>query len=152
MARRRGDAQPTDPVRVVLISPGPAFRPQAIARAIEAANGQRIAVVVIARIHGSSFGFPNPGLMPNPKEKAAAKSHVEDALAEIRRSGGRGDGQVAIARSAAKIGAKVARLRQAALVVVDEGARPPWRKVVDGNTSTMMTWRLRGRADVESIN
>ena len=151
MARRRGDAQPTDPVRLVLLSPGQAFRPEALARAIEVANGARIAVVVVAKIHGTSLGFPNPGLMPNAKEKAAATERVEDALRQIRRSGGKGDGQVAITRSAAKVGAKVARLRQASVVVVDEGERATWRRALEGDVSWGLRLRLRGRAVVETI-
>ena len=150
--KRGGDPQPTSPVRVVLISPGAAFREKAIARAVEAANGAPIAVVIIARIHGSSFGMPNPGLMPNPKEKAAALARAEDAINAIRRAGGRADGQVAIARSAAKVAARVATARQASVVIVDEGDRPNWRKLVEGNIGFTLPWRLRGRAEVESID
>ncbi len=152
LPRVRGDAQPTDPVRLVLLSPGQAFRPEAIARAIELANGSRIAVVVLARIHGSSFGFPNPGLMPNAKEKAAATDYVETALAAIRRSGGKADGQVAVARSASKVGARVAKLRQASVVVVDEGIRPGWRRAIEGDVSWPLRLRLRGTADVEAMS
>lgn len=152
MARRRGDPQPLDPVRVVLVSPGQEFRPEAIARALEIANGAKIAVVIVARIHGSGFGLPNPGLMPNTKEKETARRRVEQALAQIRRAGGQGDGQVAITRSAAKVAAKVARLRQASVVVVDEGVRPGWRKAIEGNVSFTLPLRLRGRAEIEVID
>ena len=150
--KRGGDPQPTSPVRVVLISPGAAFRDIAIRRAIEVANGAPIAVVIIARIHGSSFGMPNPGLMPNAKEKAAALDRVEQAMNAIRRAGGRADGQVAIARSAAKVAAKVATVRQASMVIVDEGERPTWRKLIEGNVAFTLPWRLRGGATVESID
>ena len=151
MRRQRGDAQPTDPVGVVLLSAGHAFRPEAIECAVREANGATIAVVVIARIHGSAYGLPNPGLMPNAREKAAALSHVETAIKDIRKRGGRADGQVAIARSVVKIGAAVAKARDAKVVVLDEPDQPAWRRFVEGSTSASLSRRLRHQARVEHV-
>ena len=151
MARRRGDEQPTAPVGVVLLSPGQSFRPESIRIAVTEAAGRPIAVVVIARIHGSAFGMPNPGLLPNAKEKAAAVSIVDTTIKAIRKLGGHADGQVAIARSPAKIGAKVAKIRGADVVVIDEPDRPAWRRFVEGEATNSLRLRLRGVARVERV-
>jgi hypothetical protein len=151
VARRRGDPQPDSPAGVVLLSGGHAFRPAAIDAAVQAADGRLIAVVVLARIHGYAFGMPNPGLLPNAKEKAAARSAVETAIREIRRRGGRADGQVAVARHAAKVGARVTKIRGATVVVVDEPDKPAWRRVVEGQVTSSVARRVRRHARVERI-
>jgi hypothetical protein len=148
MALQRGDPQPDSPAGVVLLSPGHAFRAAAVDAAVAEADGDIVAVVVLARIHGYAFGLPNPGLLPNPRERATARSAAEAAIAEVERRGGRADGQVAIARNAAAVGARVARARGARVVVVDEPDRPAWRRVVEGQVTPSVARRLRRRARV----
>src|SRR5258708_8397875 len=68
LGRRRWDPQPTAQAAVLLASSGEPFSRAALRRARELAGGQPVAVLPIPKTYGSSFGLPNPGLIPTPKE------------------------------------------------------------------------------------
>jgi hypothetical protein len=146
--RRRGDPTPEDPAAVVLVPQGGTPARSTVRRAVAEAGDGVVAVVALLRIHGSAWGFPNPGLLPNATEKAEARRIVEATIAAVERHGGRADGQITATRNAAKIVAAAATRRQARLVIVE---RPPAGRVrtfIEGDLGAGVRRRLRSRTGI----
>ena len=82
--------------RILLASEGRPFPDAAIAQVLALAkpSGARVRVFSIARVHGVSFGFPNPGLLPTKAEWAGQRDLVAKAVARLRRKGVEADGHV----------------------------------------------------------
>src|SRR5258708_32109581 len=110
--RRRFDPQPTAPAAVLLASSGSPISRAAVRRAHELAVGEPVAVLSILKVYGSTFGLPNPGLMPTRREREAQLAIVSRAIKDLERLGGTVDGQAAATRSAARAIANVARARK----------------------------------------
>ena len=143
--RRRWDEQPAEPCDVLLASDGRQdFSPGAVARAAAlAGDGGRVAVVTIAKIYGSSFGLPNPGLLPTRQEMEERRRWVNGAIRKLEREGATGDGQIAATRRASRKLAAVARLRRPRVVVIDENPESGWRRFVEGDVGTELGKKLR---------
>jgi len=143
--RRRWDEQPTAPCDVLLASDGRQdFSTGAVARAAAlAGEGGRVAVVTIAKIYGSAYGLPNPGLLPTKREMDERRGWVNGAIDALRRSGVEADGQVAATRKATKKLAAVARLRRPRVVVIDENPGRGWRRLVEGDVGLELRKKLR---------
>ena len=90
--------------RILLASEGRRIPPAAVARAIELAKptGASVHVFTIARIHGTAFGMPTPGLMPTKKEWAEQKEIVSKTIRRLERKGLEADGHVLGTRNATK--------------------------------------------------
>jgi nucleotide-binding universal stress UspA family protein len=90
--------------RILLASEGRAIPPAAVARAIELAKpaGASVHVFTIARIHGTSFGMPTPGLMPTKKEWAEQRDIVARTIRRLERKGIEAGGHVLGTRNATK--------------------------------------------------
>lgn len=81
-------------------------------------------VLSIARIWGSSFGLPHPGLMPNSREWKAQHDLVAEALAGLKSLGIEASGQVLSSRNAGKrILAEARRRGTDAIVMAADGPR-----------------------------
>ena len=110
--RRNWDKAPAAPAGVLLASAGTPFSGAAVRRACELSAGQPVAVLTILKVYGSSFGLPNPGLLPTRRERDEQYAIVRRAIAAVERRGGTADGQIAATRSAGRTIAKVARRRR----------------------------------------
>jgi hypothetical protein len=143
--RRRFDVQPTNPVAVMLASDGRQdYSQRAVARAAALSTSGPVAVVTVAKIYGSSFGLPHPGLLPTKTELAERKGWVEGAVRTLRGGGAAADGQVAATRRAAKKLAAVARARGARVVVIDETTvTNPLRRLIEGDVGAELRRKLR---------
>lgn len=144
--RRRFDVQPTNPCEVMLASDGRQdFSGRAVARAAAlCTSGRPVAVVTIAKIYGSSFGLPHPGLLPTKDELAERQRWVAGAIRQLVAAGVSGDGQVAATRRTAKKLAAVARGRGAQVVVIDETpARRGLRRMIEGDVGAELRRKLR---------
>lgn len=130
----RYDPQPTDGAKVLLASTGRPFSPDAVDAAIRLSDGDPVAVVTIARIYGSAWGLPNPGLMPTRKELDAQERQIRRARQMLRRAGRDTLCQVAVSRRPEKTIAKVAAARQVSHVVMDAPRQPLWRRLVEGDS------------------
>jgi nucleotide-binding universal stress UspA family protein len=150
--RRRWDPQPTAPAAVLLASSGAPFSKAAVRRARELATGQPVAVLSILKVYGSTFGLPNPGLMPTRREREEQMKVVGKAIAELERRGCTADGQIAATRSAGRTIAKVARSRQVHYVVMDSRPTTGVRKIIEGELANIVRRRLRNRATLELVN
>lgn len=152
--RRRWDEQPAAPCDVLLASDGRHdFSSRAVARAAAlAGDGGHVAVVTIAKIYGSSYGLPNPGLLPTKRELAERREWVAGAIRTLERKGAAADGQIATTRKATKKLAAIARLRQPRVVVIDETPETGLRRLVEGDVGSELRKKLRGDGiDVEVV-
>lgn len=141
---RSEDAAPVEPAAVVLVPAGGKPPKAVIRRAVAEAAGGTVAVVVPLKIHGSAWGFPHPGLLPNAKEKDTARRDVEAAIAAVERMGGAADGHIIATRKAAKVIARTARRRQVRLVLIDTAPRSRMRARVEGDPAAAVRRRTGG--------
>jgi nucleotide-binding universal stress UspA family protein len=89
--------------RILLASEGREFPKAAVARVIDLASpGASVRVFSIARIHGSAFGMPTPGLMPTKREWAQQRELVGKAIKRLERKGLTAEGHVLGTRNATK--------------------------------------------------
>jgi nucleotide-binding universal stress UspA family protein len=147
--RRPGD--PPDPdtldVRAVLLASEEREIPRAAvdlaARMAERSNAP-VHVFSIARVWGTSFGFPNPGLLPSKAEWDRQHEVVRNAVVRLRRKGIEADGRVIGTRAAAKrIVGEARRLGCDAIVM---GADPPKHALVRDFSWAQEPYRVRARA------
>jgi nucleotide-binding universal stress UspA family protein len=90
--------------RILLASEGRVIPDAAIARVVELASrsGASVHVFSIARVHGVSFGMPNPGLLPTKREWDQQRELVESAVKRLRRKGLEASGHVLGTRKSTK--------------------------------------------------
>jgi len=142
--RRRWDEQPTATCEVLLASDGRQdFSERAVARAAALCTSGPVGVITIAKIYGTQFGFPNPGLLPTKQELAERKGWVEQAIRQLESQGHHADGQVAATRRATKKLAAVARLRGARVIVIDETPATGLRRFIEGDVGNELRRKLR---------
>ena len=151
LLRRRGDPQPTAGAAVLLASTGAPFSRAAVRRAFELAAGQPVAVLSILKVYGSTFGLPNPGLMPTRREREEQLAIVGQAIADLERRGCTVDGQVAATRSAGRMIAKVARIRRVRYVVMDAQSQAGVRQLIEGSVTGIVRRRLADDAALELV-
>jgi nucleotide-binding universal stress UspA family protein len=113
------------------------------ARIAERSNAP-VHVFSIARVWGTSFGFPNPGLLPTKKEWDKQHDVVRKAVARLRRKGIEADARVIGTRAAAKrIVSEAKRLNCDAIVM---GADPPRPSLVRDFSWSHEPYRVKSRA------
>jgi hypothetical protein len=142
--RRRFDEQPVGRCAVLLASDGRQdFSERAIARAVALSDSGPVAVVTIAKIYGTQFGLPHPGLLPTKQELLERQRWVAAAIHAMQRQGRKADGQVAATRKATKKLAEIARIRGASAVVIDETPKRGVRRLVEGDVGAELRRKLR---------
>jgi nucleotide-binding universal stress UspA family protein len=90
--------------RILLASEGRPISEQVLARVLEMARrwNASVRVLSIARVHGVSFGLPNPGLLPTKREWDEQRESVRQAVKYLKRKGIDADGHVVGTRNATK--------------------------------------------------
>jgi len=149
--RRGWDRPPTAAAGVLLASPGAPFSRAAIRRACELAGSEPVAVLTILKVYGSSFGLPNPGLLPSRRERDEQYAIVRRAISAVERRGGTADGQIAATRSAGRTIAKVARRRGVRYVVMDESETSGMQRLTEGAVTATVRRRLGRGAELELV-
>jgi nucleotide-binding universal stress UspA family protein len=99
------DVRPSDEryERILLASEGREIPGSAIDLIAEiAAPGASVHVFTVARVHGTAFGLPSPGLLPTKKEWAAQREIVEHAIRRLNRKRIKANGHVLGTRNATK--------------------------------------------------
>lgn len=122
----RTDERPVTTATTVLLgSVDATFPDDAVRRAVELAGPDgRVYVVSTARVYGTSFGLPHPGLYPNKSEREQHRRAVADAVRAVERAGPHAEGEVLATRHAARMLGRRARQRGCSQVVVSAGPRP----------------------------
>jgi hypothetical protein len=152
LARRRWEPPPREPAAVLLASSGAPISRAAARRARDLAAGQPVAVISILRVYGSSFGLPNPGLMPTRRERDEQVAVVDRAIRDLERLGCTADGQVTATRSAGRTIAKAARARGVSYVVMDAVTATGIRRMMEGELTAVVRRRLRGAAELDVVD
>ena len=144
-----GPPVPPDPAgitvrRVLLASEGRAIPKRAIDYA--ARLGAPVHVFSVARVWGTSLGFPNPGLLPTRQEWDEQRKLVAAAVKALRGRGVDADGRVLGTRRATKrIVGEAERLGCDAIVMA---ADPPRNRLVADFLWSQEPYRVRRRAKV----
>jgi len=155
--RHHGDPQPEQPCAVLLAGLGNPFSSAVVTRAAELARLHEtgletpIAVLTIAKVHGSGLGLQHPGLLPTKKERDAQVKILEDAIAQLRRLGVKADGQVAVTRKFLRTIVGVARVRQPQFIVMDDPGGSPFRRWLEGDPARYIRPRLPTGATMEIV-
>jgi len=141
LRRRRGDPPPDSPRDVVVVlDPGTAGSDDLLAAAC--ATGGTVSVVIPLKIHGYAFGMPNPGLMPNAKERAMAEEAITTTVRQLRRAGVDVDGQIVVTRHAHRAIVRIVRRRRVTQVVLEESTAGRLRRLVEGDLHRQLVRRL----------
>jgi nucleotide-binding universal stress UspA family protein len=117
--------------RILLASEGRTIPDTAIARVVELAEpGASVRVFSIARVHGTAFGMPTPGLLPTRAEWAAQRELVDKAIKRLKRKRLAAEGHVLGTRNATKKILQEAAQHECQAIVM---AADPDRNRVVGN-------------------
>jgi hypothetical protein len=136
---------------------GKPFSSAAINRAAELAQQAEehldtpVAVLTIAKVHGSGLGLQHPGLMPTKKERDAQVALLEQAIKSLKTLGIHADGQVAVTRKFLRTIVKVARVRQAHFVVMDVPDGGAVRRFLEGDPARYIRPRLSEGTVIEML-
>ena len=133
---------------MLLASEGRAIPASAVAHAAQLARerGGRVHVFSVARVWGSGFGLPNPGLLPSKSEWDEQRAVVGDAVQKLKRQGVKATGQVLATRKATKrIVREAERLGCSAIVMA---ADPPRNRFVADLMWSQEPYRVQRRAKV----
>jgi nucleotide-binding universal stress UspA family protein len=133
---------------ILLATEERAIAPEAIEAAARLAEpeGAPVYVFAIARIHGTSLGFPHPGLLPTRAEWEVQRVSVDKAVKALKRRGLRSAGRVLGSRKASKrICEEAQRLGCEAIVM---GADPPRGAIVSDFLWSQEPQRVRKRAKI----
>lgn len=150
LGRRRGDPPPDSPRDVVVVlRPDAKASPELMAAA--RAAGGTVAVVLPLKIHGYSFGMPNPGLMPTARERAAADNAIAVTVAGLRRAGVDVDGQIVVTRHAHRAIPRIVRRRGATRVLMEAPKASRLRRMLEGDLFRQLLRRLAPTVAVEAV-
>jgi nucleotide-binding universal stress UspA family protein len=144
---------PPDPstleiTRILLASEGRPISPQAFAFALELARSRRAPVHVfsVARVWGTSLGFPSPGLLPTRHEWSEQREMVTSTVKQLKRAGVEADGHVLGTRKAAKRIVREAERHGCDVIVM--GADPERHRIVADMLWSQEPYRVRRRARI----
>lgn len=143
----RSPPEPPDPStfaarRVLLASEGRRFPQSAIALA--SSFGAPVRVFAVARMYGTSLGFPNPWLRPSRQEWQEQRDNVERAIKALKRRGVDADGHVVGTRKATRSIMREAARLECDIIVMP--ADPPRNRVVADMMWSQEAYRVRRRA------
>jgi nucleotide-binding universal stress UspA family protein len=133
---------------VLLATEGRAIPAAAVERAAALAreSGGGVHVFSVARVWGTSFGFPNPGLQPSRHEWKEQRTVVEDAVKALEKRGVDATARVLGTRKATKrIVGEAERLGCTAIVMA---ADPPRNRFVSDLMWSQEPYRVKRRAKV----
>jgi nucleotide-binding universal stress UspA family protein len=134
--------------RILLATEGRAIPLRAVDFTLELARRERAAVHVfsIARVWGTSFGFPNPGLLPTRKEWAEQRELVARVVKQLERAGIQADGRILATRKATKRIVREAERLGCEVIVM--AADAPRNRLVADLMWSQEPYRVRRRARI----
>jgi len=131
-------------------TPPPLSRASSAARSTAAGlareSGGGVHVFCIARVWGTSMGFPNPGLLPTRREWETQRAVVGEAVKLLKKRGVDATGQVLATRKATKRILTEAERRGCDAIVM--AADPPRNRFVADLMWSQEPYRVRRRAKV----
>jgi len=149
--RKKFDKQPTQSAAVLIASNGEKIPNAVLRQALQLSQGEPVAVVTLARIYGSAYGLPNPGLMPTKREMADQHAIVRRAMESLEKVGCEVWGQVAATRKPVKTISAVAQARQVRHVLVVRNQSSGVRGVIEGDLAKDVARRVGPEVTVEGV-
>ena len=142
------DAEGLEVRGVLLASEGGRFPPEAVEVAARLARRSEAPVLVfsIARVWGTSFGFPAPGLMPTKAEWDEQREQVGRAIRRLEKRGIEARGEVIGTRAGAKRIVRAAREHDCDAIVMS--AEPPVNRFLASFKWSQEPYRVRRLAKV----
>jgi nucleotide-binding universal stress UspA family protein len=148
---RSSRKEPPDPSelsieRILIASEGRAIPSAVIEFAARLAGPRKasVNVISIARVHGTAYGFPSPGLLPTKREWQEQRDLVAASVKALRKRGLHADGEVVGTRKAtARICQQATQLGCDVIVMA---ADPPRNRVVADFMWTQEPYRVRRTA------
>jgi nucleotide-binding universal stress UspA family protein len=141
-------ADHSGPRQVLVASEGRRISEDVIQLAARIARGHdgRVRVLSVARLWGTSFGLPNPGLKPSRREMAEQEDNVAQAIERLEALDVIADGHIVVTRHPAKsILREAGRLNCPAIVM---GADPRRNPVVGSMMWSQEPHRVRRSAPI----
>lgn len=145
--------EPPDPSelsiqRILLASEGRAIPAAAIefVTRLAAPRHAEVTVFSIARVHGTAFGFPSPGLLPTRREWQDQRDLVAAAVKALEKRGLEARGEVVGTRKPTKRICQEAASRDCDVIVM--AADPPRNRVAADFMWTQEPYRVRRKAPV----
>jgi nucleotide-binding universal stress UspA family protein len=141
------DVRSFAPASILLASEGSRVPLEAVefAANLSRKSNAPVHVFMIARIWGSSFGVPHPGLMPTKREWRAQRDLVAETVGQLKNRGVEATGAVVSSRSAAgRILAEARRRRFDAIVMA---APPPLHWMIAGYIWEQEPYKVRRLAE-----
>jgi nucleotide-binding universal stress UspA family protein len=134
--------------RILLATEGRAIPEAAIRRVLELADpeGASVRVLSIARVYGTSFGMPTPGLLPSRDEWRQQQEIVTKAIKRLKRKGVPADGHVVGTRKSTKKILEEATLQECEAIVM--AADPDRNRLVADAMWSQEPQRVRRKAKV----
>jgi nucleotide-binding universal stress UspA family protein len=133
---------------VLLASEGRPFSAEAVRVAADLAreHGGEVRVLAIARMWGTSLGFPHPGLRPSRREIEEHQRNVADAIEALERLGVGADGHIITTRRATR--SILAEARRTGSREIVMGADRPRSRLLADFMWSQEPYRVRRRARV----
>jgi nucleotide-binding universal stress UspA family protein len=134
--------------RILLASEGREISEAAIQRVAELATRDHgsVRVLSIARVFGTAFGLPNPGLLPTKAEMDNQREIVRKAIVRLKRKGLEADGHVIGTRKATQRICQEAALEECEAIVM--AADPDRNRYVGDMMWSQEPQRVRRKAPV----
>jgi nucleotide-binding universal stress UspA family protein len=133
---------------VLIASEGRRFTAAAIDLAVQmarAGNGH-VRVMTVARLWGTSFGLPNPGLRPSRREMAEQEENVSWAISRIEDAGLSADGHIVTTRHPSKSILNEAKRQNCDAIVMGADRRRNW--LIGSMMWSQEPYRVRGRTTI----
>lgn len=120
--------QSGDIQKLLVASEGRRFTNEVIQRAADLLRADRgeARILTVARLWGTSFGLPNPGLRPSKSEMAEQQSIVEDAIRQFERLGIKASGHIVTTRQPKKSILKEAQRQKCDAIIMGADRKKPW--------------------------
>jgi len=127
--RRRQPSDDQQGVKNVLVaSEGRRFTQDVIDLAVRMVGPQdgHAQVITVARLWGTSFGLPNPGLRPSRREMAEQEENITWAISQLERAGVMADGHIVTTRNPCRSILNEARRKGCDAIVMGADPRRGW--------------------------
>lgn len=124
--RPKGEQSPVQ--HLLIASEGRHVSDEVIDRAVDMlrAHGGHATVLTVARLWGTSFGLPNPGLRPSKREMDEQKEIMFSALDRLEKAGIEADGHIVTTRNPCKSIRKQVAQRNCDAILMGADPRRPW--------------------------
>ena len=141
-----GDPQTVQ--RVLIASEGRRFSNDVIDLAVQMlrVQGGHARVLTVARLWGTGFGLPNPGLRPSKREMAEQEENVTWAISQLEEAGVSADGHIVTTRNPRKSILNEAKRQKCDAIIMGADPRRPW--IVRGLMWSQEPYRVHSRTPI----